>query len=231
MSFSPKFDLQSAALLLALLLGIHSLWVLGAELARPGFAAESNFPAVVLPQNINSKRLAANIAASIGFVRGDLWSERVLVDAANVIGDQASINSLAPHAAEAVRIAAHRALSSRPIDSPVWLVLAAISSDRAMQHERANQQLKMSYYTGPNDKAVIGYRLKFVMVSRALDDADLREVVRREIRTILLRATNLRPAIVAAYRKAQRQDREFIEATVTATDPSFVATLRAGLSE
>lgn len=232
MSFSSQIRIPNAALTLALLLGIHSLWVLAAELMRPGFALESAFPPRVLPQDINSKRLTANIAASIGFVRGDLWSERVLVDAANVIGDQASpTNSLPTDGTEAVRIAAQRALSSRPIDSRIWLVLATISSSRSEQHERANQQLKMSYYTGPNDKTVIGYRLKFAMDSHALDNADLREAVRREIRTILLRASDMRSAIVSAYRKAQPQDRQFIESIVAATDPNFVATLRTAQSE
>jgi hypothetical protein len=228
MPFSPKFNIQSAALLLALLLGIYALWVFVAEIARPGLAATTAFPVSIDPQDLNSKRLTAEIAASIAFVRGDLWSERVLVDAANVITDHdMPAKSLTTEDIEAIRKAAERALSSRPLDSRVWLVLAALSSDPAGQHERATQQLKMSYYTGPNDKAVIGHRLNFVMNSHALGDADLREVVRREMRTILLRAPDLRPAITAAYRNAQPQDREFIEATVSATDPSFVATLRA----
>jgi len=228
MPFSPKFNTKNAALVLALLLGIYALWMFIAEFARSGLALESAFPVSIVPQNLNSKRLTADIAASIAFVRGDLWSERVLVDAANVIGDQdATAKLLTTEDAETVRTAAERALSSRPLDPRVWLVLAALSSGRAEQHEKANQQLKMSYYTGPNDKAVIPHRLKLVMNSHALDDADLRGVVRREMRTILLRAPELRPAIVAAYRKAQPKDREFIEATVSATDPSFVATLRA----
>jgi len=228
MPFSPKFNTKNAALALALLLGIYALWMFVAEFARPGLALESAFPVSIARQDLNAKRLTADIAASIAFVRGDLWSERVLVDAANVIGDQdATAKSLTTEDLETVRTAAERALSSRPLDPRVWLILAALSSGRVGQHERANQQLKMSYYTGPNDKAVIPHRLKFVMNSHALDDADLRELVRREMRTILLRAPELRPAIAAAYRKAQPQDREFIEATVSTTDPSFAAKLRA----
>ncbi len=88
--------------------------------------------------------------------------------------------------------------------------------------------MKMSYYTGPNDKAVIDRRLRSAVRFQALDDADLREVVRREIRTILLRVPELRPAITAAYGAANANDRAFIEATVAATDPNFAASLRAG---
>jgi hypothetical protein len=229
MPLSSKFNIPIAALVLALLVGIHTLWVLAAEIARPGLALGSTFPTQVPPQDINSDRLTTEIAASIGLVRGDLWSDRVLVDAANVIGDQdAPATSFTAKDAETVQTAAERALSLRPLDSRVWLVLAALSSSRVGQHDRANRQLKMSYYTGPNDKAVIGHRLEFVMKSHALDDADVRELIRREIRTILLRAPELRPAIAAAYRKAQPQDRKFIEATVSATDPNSVAILQAG---
>jgi hypothetical protein len=228
MPFSPKFNTKNAALVFALLLGIYAVWMLAAEFARPGLAFESSFPVSVVRQDLNYERLTADIAASIASVRGDLWSERALVDAGNVIGDHDTpAKSLSTEDAEAVRYAAVRALSSRPLDSRIWLVLAALSSERTGDHEKANQQLKMSYYTGPNDKAVIGHRLNFVVNSNALDDEDLREMVRREVRTILLRAPELRPAIVAAYHKARPQDREFIEATVSATDPSFVATLRA----
>jgi hypothetical protein len=87
--------------------------------------------------------------------------------------------------------------------------------------------LKMSYYTGPNDKAVMAHRLKSVVRFQALDDPDLREAVRREIRTILLRVPELRSTIVAAYAEAQPQDRDFIEAAAAATDPNFAMTLRA----
>jgi hypothetical protein len=226
MSFLSKLPIKDVGLALAVFLGIHSLWVLAAELVRPTFPVQSVFPVRIPSQDINSKRIAAAMAASIGFVRGDLWSDRVLVDAANVLGDQATpTNALSPDAAEAVTAAAQRALSSRPIDSRTWLVLAALSSNHG--DDRAIQQLKMSYYTGPNDRAVIGYRLKLATDFHALDDADLREAARREIRTILLRASDLRAVIAAAYRTAQPKEREFIEMTVAATDPRFAAKLHS----
>lgn len=218
MSLSSRFQIRSVALGLALLLGAHSLWVLAAELQRPGYALQSDFPPKIPAEELNSKRLSASIAASIGLVRGDLWSERVLVDAANILADQTPSSSFSSDSAQ-------RALSSRPIDTRVWLLLAALSSDRSP--ERARQQLKMSYYTGPNDKAVIGYRFAFATQSRMLDDPDLREAMRREVRTILLRAPDLRSAIIAGYRKAQPKDREFIEKTVGAIDSDFVAALRS----
>jgi hypothetical protein len=224
MSPFSKLQIRSVALGLALFLAIYSLWALVAEIQRPGYALQPNFPPKIAAEEVSSKRLSANVAASIGLVRGDLWADRVLVDAANVLADQAPA-SFGTDAREAVQGAAQRALLARPIDSRVWLILAALSADRSP--ERASQQLKMSYYTGPNDKAVIGYRLAFAAQSRMLDDPDLREAMRREIRTILLRAPDLRPVIVAGYRKAQPKDREFIEKTAGAIDGNFAATLRS----
>jgi hypothetical protein len=224
MPLSLNLNTRATALTLAALLGISTVWVLGSELPRPALDAEFKFPISVSPQDIKSARLASSIAASIGFIRGDLWSERVLVDSANVIDDQ-DVLGKTPQDAEAVRAAAERALLLRPLDSRVWLILAILSSNA--KSEAAKEQMKMSYYTGPNDKSVIGHRLKYVVRLLMLDDQILRESVRREIRAILLRAPELRSVIMAAYREARPQDREFIETTTSATDPQFAAALRA----
>ena len=225
MPFHPKFTLKIASYTFALLLSIHALWILVTELVRPRFGPETMFPATVSATDINSMRLAANLA---GILRNNLWSNRVMIDAANVLGEQPTkVTPLTQQDVEAVRAAAERALSNSPLDSRVWLVLAILSSRVDKQHEIAKEQLKMSYYTGPNDKAVMGHRLKIAALSQALDNSDLREVVRREIRTILLRAPELRPAITAAYREARPSDRAFIAITISETDPAFAATLRA----
>jgi hypothetical protein len=152
-----------------------------------------------------------------------------LIDAAGIISDQnVSMSSPTERSSDALRTAAIRALSLRPLDSRIWLVLALITSESSLQSGRAKEQIKMSYYTGPNDKAVMDPRLKAVVRLHALDDPDVRELVQREIRTILLRAPELRPSIISAYAKANEGERAFIEATVSATDPSFVGLLRAG---
>ncbi len=226
--FPLKFDLRSTVLVLAVLLGIHTVWVLTAELARPNIAEDSRFPIIVPAQDINWVRMTSDAAASIGLIRGDLWSERVLVDASNILTYRAAApTSLTPQEALAAMSAAERALSCRPINSRIWLAIAALSSGVAAQHAKSNEQLKMSYYTGPNDKSVMAHRLKSIVRFQALDDLDLREAVRREIRTILLRVPELRPTVMAAYLEAQPQDREFFETAVSATDPNFAAALRA----
>ncbi len=104
------------------------------ELVRPGFDADTKFPMVIPARDINSFRFSTNTAAAIGFVRGDLWSERVLVDAASIVRDpDVSASSLKPQSLNDVRAAAEQALSLRPLDSRIWLVLATITSESAAQ--------------------------------------------------------------------------------------------------
>jgi len=224
MSLSPKFDIRSAALLFAALLSVHTLWVLGSELIRPKLGPETKFPAPVAPEDIDSLRTTSLLAASFGLIRGDLWSVRALVDAANVLGGQdAPEKILTQPQVDGVRAAAERALSLKPLDSRVWLILAALSSQDVL----AKEQLKLSYYTGPNDRRVMAYRLKFATLPNALESREVREAVRREIRTILIRAPELKPIIAAAYAGAKSEGRQFIEMIVLEFDPSFMTTLNA----
>jgi hypothetical protein len=67
--------------------------------------------------------------------------------------------------------------------------------------------------------------LKLAAQSQAMDNAELREAVRREIRTILLRAADLRPAIVAAYGEGSPEGKQLIEKSVSEVDPAFAASL------
>jgi hypothetical protein len=145
-----------------------------------------------------------------------------------VLREENSTSVLSTDDQKTIQTAAERALKWEPVNSRLWLVLATLTSSQAGQHDRTIQQLKMSYYTGPNDRAVINHRLKLATTARTLDDLELQELVRREVRTVLLRAPELSPAIVSAYQKAQPQDRALIEATVAAVDPTFVAKLKSG---
>ena len=60
-----------------------------------------------------------------------------------------------------------------------------------------------------------------------LDEAELAEMVRRDISIVLTRAPALRPALVAAYRSASPQSKLFAERAVAEIDPRYVAVIRA----
>lgn len=222
------FNMRSMAIALSLLLGAHALWALIPELIRPSLAPDAKFPATAQEAGSGSHRFTSDFAASAGLIRGDLWAERVYVDAAKVLGDNGA--TLTAQDRQAIRKAATRALSRRPIDPWTWLMLANLTAP-SPTHNQAAQQLKMSYYTGPNDKGVMKYRLRLAMASQLLDGVELRTAVEREIRTILRRVPELRPMVVDAYRKAQPPGRELIERAAADSDPGFRSTLRAAISQ
>lgn len=226
MPMQRKLNLRTCGLALAILLALYSVWFLAAEVIRPPLGPEFRFPAAIPNSKIESIRLAAGRAAALGVIRGDLWAECVLVDASTILNEYISPDDALPQkTAQEIRVMAERAVADAPLSSSVWLVLGTLTY-RAVPQQLASEQLKMSYYTGPNDKAAMGRRLALVARFQTIDDPDLRNAVRREIRTILLRAPDLRPAVVNAYRDAQPEARKFIDATVSEVDPTFLATLR-----
>jgi hypothetical protein len=206
--------------LYGLLLGAASLWILLA-----GFSS----PVRELPTSPGEAAVAAQHrgealwAARAGVVRGDLWAEAAFtyanlewLDSAQPLGE----------ALDQARATATRAVSLMPGNSGVWLMLADLSSRYRWQTPSPTECLKMSYYTGPHEEALIPLRL---MIAARLDpsaDAVLADLFRRELETVVMDRTALRPAIVAAYQQATSQAQHLIEDVATHTDPAFSQTLR-----
>jgi hypothetical protein len=207
----------------AAILGLYALWVLTAEIMRPTIGADGKFPPAIATTELESKRSMAVVVASIGKLRGDLWTDRVLVDAEVVFS---TINTLTAAQTNAAHLAARQALSYAPLDSRVWLVLAALSSGSRELTQDVYELLRMSYYTGPNEKPLIDARLRFAVRSQAFAQPELGEAMRREIRAILRQAPDLRPSVIAAYREANREGRAFLERAVSEVDPKFLDVLR-----
>jgi len=108
-------------------------------------------------------------------------------------------------------------------------MLADLSSRYRWQIPIPTECLKMSYSTGPHEDWLIPLRL---MVAGRLDpsaDAVLADLFRRELETVMMDRTALRPAIVAAYEQATSQAQHLIEDVVAHTDPAFSQTLRPQL--
>ena len=61
----------------------------------------------------------------------------------------------------------------------------------------------------------------------AITDAELQILVAQEIRAIILRHQDQKPSLLAAYRDASAEGKQFIEATVGDLDKSLLATIRA----
>jgi hypothetical protein len=63
-------------------------------------------------------------------------------------------------------------------------------------------------------------------LSEALEDADLKELARGDVRLMLLRQSDLRPAVSSAFFAGSSVGQQFLEDAVQSIDPQFSPLLR-----
>jgi hypothetical protein len=213
-------------LIVATILAVQAVWLLTAEFIRPMLPY---FPQdKASEQRASAARSAAVMAASIGWLRGDLWIDAAIAVSSGLIGEAAgaSDQQMASQRNRAM-IVAERAARLSPHDSRVWLLLAALDSrSNQPDHEVANR-LKMSYFTGPHELALAPLRIRLATAAAAIKDAELQNLVAQEIRSIIFRHQDQKTALLHAYRDASPEGKEFIEATVGDFDKGFLAAIRA----
>jgi hypothetical protein len=224
LSAGSQAPFRIALVLFACVLGGFALWQLAAELARSDIRR--------LPVNSESAAAAATAraraqrAAEFGAIRGDLWAEAAFTYAAQLWpGAERAANSST--AGDDGRGVVERALAYAPHASGVWLMAAGLASRLGWPRSDALSALKMSYFTGPNEIHLIPLRLFTATHSNALTDDDVQRLVQREVRMILTRWPELKPALPAAYDNADLEAKRFLERAVADADPAFLRTLRA----
>jgi hypothetical protein len=217
---------RGAVLLFAFVLACQATWILAAELSRPSLPG---FPInAQAAQAIAADRNAAALAASFGFIRGDLWAEYALTYLDLFWSDgRHSPNEQDPKMIERGHKVTVWALALAPHDARIWLVLASID----LRFDWINQKaaaaaLRMSYYTGPNRTELIPLRLHLAVRSEALADKDFQELVRHDIRIIVTRKPELKPTILSVYSEALPIGQQFLEEALKDLDPSLRARLR-----
>jgi hypothetical protein len=210
----------------AFVLGCQATWILAAEIFRPslpGFPVNAQAVAAAA-----ANRNEATMAASFGFIRGDLWAESALTYLDMFwSGDSDSASAQVPMMIERAREVADRALTFVPHDARIWLVLAGIDSRFDWLNRKMAAELRMSYYTGANETDLIPLRLLLAVRSEALADWDFQQLVRHDLRTIFTRKPELKPAILTAYRDALPIGQQFLEETLAEIDPALLARLRS----
>jgi hypothetical protein len=215
-------QLRAALFAFAVLLALQSVWIILPELIRPSPPA---FPHDARSLSINSsERNRAGWAAKLALIRGDLWAEAAIEQSPELIRDVGSQKGAqSADQPGLARAAAEKAATLSPHDSRVWLLLAGLD---CLQHRKVSGALKMSYYTGPNEVALMPPRLHVATCSDAVDDAELQTLVASEIRLIITHEQNLEPVILAAYQDASPSGKRFIETVVGDFDPGLMATIR-----
>jgi hypothetical protein len=216
---------RALALVLALVLSCQALWLLAAELSRP---APITFPTGSEPvAGVAANRSAARTAAQLAILRGDLWAQSALTysDVFSFEGTAKGAND-DPTTVQQARDVAERALSLAPHDARIWLVLADIVSRFDWLNGKASAALRMSYYTGQNEIALIPSRLLLSVTLPAISDRDFQALVAHDLRTIVNRKPELKPAILKAYRYATPEGQQFIRDTVKGLDPNLLSNLQ-----
>jgi hypothetical protein len=223
----PHF--RAAMVLFAGVSAALALWILATQL--------SVTDVYKLPTTTDAATVAkvhrrdAALAANLGVIRGDLWARSAFTYAelfwatSGATSPTSSVDDTL--SADVARRRIETALCYAPHRSDVWLFLAAVSSRLNWQNPDPASALKMSFYTGPSETSLIPMRLLVAARSAALNDADVQQFVRRDIRVILLRQPALKPAIQAAYHQANAANKRIIENAVSELDPAFVQFLRA----
>jgi hypothetical protein len=217
---------RGTVLVFAFVLGCQAMWILAAEIFRPtspGFPVNAQAAAAAA-----TNRNDATLAASFGFIRGDLWAECALTYFDTFWGgDLGSLNARVPNKIEQAREVADRALAFAPHDARIWLVIASIDARFDWLNPNMAADLRMSYYTGANEIDLIPLRLILAVRSGALADRDFQQLVRHDISTIVTRKPELKPAILAAYHDALPIGQQFLEETLAEIDPALLARLRS----
>lgn len=207
----------------AVLLAMQAIWIILAEYYHPHRIDLPVVPQanrIAVPEQENAGR-----AASLAVLRGDLWAESAFTHSDLLWGEPAT----APGTNENTRQEIEQALRYSPHRADVWLMLAAMADRYNWQQYQPNALLKMSYFTAPSEPALFPLRMRASLRANAIQDPEIQDMVKRDIRMIITRSPALKPALATAYRTSSAEGKAFLDRTISEIDPVYLAVIRAGL--
>lgn len=217
----PIWKFRLAALVIVLLIGLFSITDLVAEFIRPATlplpSRDSSAPS---PQAVSAAELASTIAP----FRTDLKADYAIALAGKVLQSSQSDAQTSDNAR--AQNAVRSALNFGPHDSRIWLVLAQLLAQKSPGDPLVTEALKMSYFTGPNYAELIPTRLDLVTLNNALNDTDLTELARSDVRDMLTQSRDQRPALAKDYVRASSTGKTFLEDSIRMLDPPFADSLK-----
>jgi hypothetical protein len=208
------------ASIFAFVLACQAFWILAAEFSRPRLVGPGESAA-----DLATNRSAVHRAAQLGVVRGDLWADDALTYSNVLHRNERDKAADDVTAIQEARDVAERALAFAPHDARIWLVLAGLNSKLDRLNGKASAALRMSYYTGPNEVALIPPRVLLSLTLPVISDKDFQLLVAHDLRTIVTRRPDLKPAISNAYQYASPEGQQFIRDTLKDLDPNLLSSL------
>jgi hypothetical protein len=217
----PIWKFRLVALVIVVLVGLFSLTSLLAEFIRPAtLPLPSRDSSVPSPKAVSAAELASTIAP----FRTDLRADYAIALAGKALRSN-EYDTQSPDN-EAAQNAVRSALNFGPHDSRMWLALAQLQARKNLGDPLVREALKMSYFTGPNRAELIPTRLDLVTLNNALNDADLTELARGDVRAMLTQSSDQRSILAKDYVRASTTGKKFLEDSVGLLDPTFAASLR-----
>ncbi|WP_051380415.1 hypothetical protein [Bradyrhizobium sp. WSM1743] len=120
-----------------------------------------------------------------------------------------------------------RALQYSPLRGDLWLMLAALSREQRSVEYDVPALLKLSYYTAPNDLALLALRLTVALGDvSVVSEPELRELVQRDVKIALTKQPSLRPALVAAYQSASAEGKGLVDNLISEWDAAALQSMR-----
>lgn len=218
--------LRVGLMVFSLVLIAHASWILLAEFQHPRrvrLPVDQQASSAALVEQAN-----AGLAAKLAVVRGGLWAESAFTHS-NLLWTEHATGPDANNATiKEARSHLERALQYSPHRGDVWLLLAAMADRYNWQDYKPNALLKMSYYTTPNERMLFLLRIKVSLQAAGIQDPELADMIGRDLRLVITKTPALKPALVAVYKAASSQNRQFVERVVSEIDPAYLASMRAG---
>jgi hypothetical protein len=212
-----------ATLLVGIVLGWFAVATILAEKLSP---KTLQFSQDLTLSDSSASGSAAEWAAAAAPLRGDLLADVAVARAAPALGaGKAPPSPEIIETRERALASAKQSLSLAPHSSRTWLLLAMLQN-QGQDRQSVAEALRMSYLTSAADVALIPARLGVISASAAIADADLKNLARGDIRLILTRRPDLKPAIASAYRRGSSDGKAYIGEVVRSLDPGFAASLQ-----
>jgi hypothetical protein len=221
MVFRTRFKI--GAMTAAAILSWFALATMLAEAVTPGPRGLSASPA---QPAAHAASAGAEWLAAAAPLRGDLLADVAWARALPQLQTTAvPLSSGDLEQRERALALARESLRLAPHASGTWLLLAMLRNLQPTAGSVA-QALKMSYLTSPADIGLIPVRLSILVASEALDDSQLADLARHDVRLVLTRRPDLKDVIARAYDQGSAKGRAFLQETTQALDPGFAARLR-----
>ncbi len=220
---------RAGLLVFSAVLAALSAWIIVAEYYRP---RRIYLPVDQLADLLRGERddqQNAKRAASLALVRGDLWAESAFTYSDLLWREPTTVQDSNDRISSEARLDLEKAVRYSPHRGDVWLMFAAMADRYNWQGYQPSALLKMSYYTAPNELSLFPLRFQISLRPNSLQDSEIQDMIRRDIRMVVTKAPSLKPALIAAYKSAPSSSKAMVERVISEIDPTYLSAMRAGL--